>query len=177
MTMHVKDATVWKTASPKVRDAGVWKQVQTGSVWDGGVWRPFLNNVGFSVTVNNTAPSEVNGTAVFTVTASAPVSTYITYEILDNGYGGWSTSDYNVSNTYDNGKPTGIVFFNNETSKEIHVQNVYADHNESTEYYYVAIRVGNNVPLTEPIVAASPIVAVANVPYCIWAQYGRPEWC
>lgn len=46
MTMHVRDAGIWKTVEdPQVRDAGVWKPVQEGYVRDAGVWKKFYERL------------------------------------------------------------------------------------------------------------------------------------
>ena len=41
MGILVKDGGIWKDSEPYVRDAGVWKPVDTGFVKDAGVWKEF----------------------------------------------------------------------------------------------------------------------------------------
>ena len=45
MPISVRDASLWKTAEPYVRDAGVWKPVDLGYVRDGGAWKEFHTSV------------------------------------------------------------------------------------------------------------------------------------
>lgn len=172
MTMHIRDATVWKTASPKVRDAGVWKQVQTGSVRDAGVWKTFFNNASYSVTTDVSGGQEP-----FTVTATLTTTgvangTLVGYQIFDNGYGNWNYStDYNVS-SYDNGKPSGVVQVAANGLAYLYVYVLNETPGEQTEYFYINFYVGGSV------VAQTQMISVADKPAsCIWALYGRPEWC
>lgn len=178
MTMHVKDAGIWKTASPRVKDGGVWKTVQTGSVKDSGVWKPFFNNLTFTLIASTYYIAE-NGSITFTVNSSQPLNaTWVTYQIKDYiGDGQWGTADYNVS-SYDNAKPDGVIYFNGNISTQSFSVQHLLDSNEPTEYYYVDIRLGYYA-YASPVVATTlpNYISVQNTASCIWALYGRPEWC
>lgn len=183
MTMHVKDAGVWRTASPRVKDGGVWRTVQRGSVRDGGVWKTFFNNTTFYVTVSPTSVTETSQQVTITIGASYGFEGYVTYSII--GTVGWGTSDYNLSNPpyYPwlsvMNKPAGSIFLPLSAPQNYFILTTVLDsETEAIESFYVDVKegylnyIGANVATTFPT-----FVNVSNSTYCIWALYGRPEWC
>lgn len=176
MTMHVKDSGIWKTANPKVKDGGIWKSVQTGSVKDGGVWKTFFNNVTYSVSFSTTNINESAGTVTIYVSASVPVTTYLMYQII--GTGGWDTDDYNITGSSDNQKPSGALYLNNSSFTQFTLSTVLDQVTEGAESFYVIIKEGYYVYSNPEVATTYPtFVTVNNSTYCIWALYGRPEWC
>ena len=182
MTMHVKDGGIWTTANPKVKDAGVWKQVKTGSVKDAGVWKPFFNNTAYtSLNVSTTGIAEAGGAVSFTLSETGiPDYSYLYYSVdPDYNTGPYpSTSEYTISGTYDNTAPAGSIqivsnTFANGTFTLTAINDNVSDGNK---YFVVTLRTGS---VGGPVVLTSPVISIsdAGATDCIWALYGRPEWC
>lgn len=52
--MRVKVAGVWKTSTPHMRVAGVWKKCSVGWVRAAGVWKKFFEDVAFAARFSST---------------------------------------------------------------------------------------------------------------------------
>ena len=176
MPMFVKDATVWKTSDPKVRDGGVWKQVQTGSVRDGGVWKVFFNNITYTSTVSSSSPNEGTNVTIYVYPSRPPSNTYLSYTVKAEYGSAWDTNDYFVQSP-SNQKPSGPEAYWDGSAWYLVVQLVADGVADAPEYFSVDFFAGYSV-FTNPVVT-SPVVTVNNqaAPSCIWALYGRPEWC
>lgn len=65
MTLHIKDASTWKSGTLYVKDGGTWKQ-PVGYVKDGGVWKIFTQSAYLTATsVFNGRLTPLNAVAGF----------------------------------------------------------------------------------------------------------------
>lgn len=64
MTIHVKNAGVWKESTLYVKDAGTWKAVNEGYIKDSGTWKQFfVNRVPVTITISANTNNYVLNTA------------------------------------------------------------------------------------------------------------------
>jgi hypothetical protein len=175
MTMHVRDGGIWKTTNPRIKDASTWKQVQKGSVREGGVWKEFFSNASYLINLTSAGGQEPFSTLVSINTTGVPDGAYLTYQIVSEYGTDWNTADYNITSG-DGGKPTGWVIVNsNYASFTVDILN--ESPGEQTEYFSVRIYPGTYNTSGIPV-ATSGVVSITDKPAsCIWALYGRPEWC
>jgi hypothetical protein len=114
MTISIRDAATWKTATPYVKDAGTWKALTNGYVKDAGSWKEF-----FTAEVVSISANFVGGTSI------SPTDCTVTYALRNNGnisrvfngaittIGTWltpgtSAANYEVMATLSSGvSPTG----------------------------------------------------------------------
>lgn len=182
MTMHVKDATVWKPASLSVRDAGVWKPAVTGSIRD-SVWKVFLASATYAATLNTTSGSEPFTVAISVATTGVASGAFLTYQIVAANGSAWAVDDYDVSNGYDNSKPVGNITVDGTGNAYLDIvinAAGYEGYVESTEYFYVNFFAGYNADVNEPPVAQTQIITVNNLAApasCPWVKYGMSDLC
>lgn len=125
MTMHVRDAGVWKDVRADglyVRDAGTWKQVKEGYVRDAGTWKSFHVQSDPLTVTNLTAdwswafhgPKTTDAwiTGAGSDANGQPFSSagYALYGLTDGDvlHGNWSNNAYDVGSL---GLQTGLIGF------------------------------------------------------------------
>lgn len=99
MTISANVSGTWREAAMSVRDAGVWKAVQTGFVRDAGVWKPFYSAV---PTVPGT-PWQ-GGFYVGRITMDDGIYALVVADIAAETTLQWATSAFNTpgtDSTYD----------------------------------------------------------------------------
>lgn len=112
MTLHVKDAGVWKEVTiPSVKDAGAWKEVQEGWVKDAGTWKMFYQNLlvqltSFNVTSTRIAPATATAGVRMTSTGLQQSNDDGVYTTEDTWLQAGVNSDYEVRVTVNSGSLT-----------------------------------------------------------------------
>jgi len=178
MTMHVKQAGVWKQVNEfNVKQSGVWKDVNSGFVKEGGVWKQFFSSV---VSVNVSAT--VGGSPIYSIDETASPNAYINIQafrangtILQvnlaqvTGYPFVSSGDISPSQLVSS---SGVdVTINNDSANVAFyaVADATAAHHPEGLEYFVVQALENGA-----VIGQSSMITVNDnsVNFCRWPQFG-----